>query len=113
MALDPAVSPELRAEGVARELVSRVQRLRKEAGLVVSDRIRLAVRGPAEVEGAARTHRGYIAGEVLATSLVVGDEAGADAGSTTGPDDALASALTRTVDLDGAAVHVSLSKDPL
>ena len=43
VALDATVTPELRAEGVARELVSRVQRLRKEAGLQVSDRIRLRV----------------------------------------------------------------------
>jgi isoleucyl-tRNA synthetase len=100
VALDPTVTPELKAEGVARELVSRVQRLRKEAGLQVSDRIRLRVAGPAEVEAAAEAHAGYIAGEVLATAFRVG-----------GPDDALSSALTRTVDLDGAAVHVSLSKD--
>ena len=40
-ALDPTVTPELRAEGLAREMVSRVQRLRKEAGLAVSDRIGL------------------------------------------------------------------------
>jgi len=112
-ALDPTVTPELRQEGIARELVSRVQRLRKEAGLVVSDRIRLAVRGPADVEGAVRAHRGYIAGEVLAASLLVGDEAAeTSAGAPEqGPDDALASALARTVDLDGSAVHVSLSKD--
>jgi isoleucyl-tRNA synthetase len=121
VALDPAVTPALRGEGIARELVSRVQRLRKEAGLVVSDRIRLAVRGPAAVEEAARAHRGYIAGEVLAAALHVGDEGapgnGAAAGAVPataprpGADDALASAFTRTVDLDGSAVHVSLSKD--
>ncbi len=117
-ALDPTVTPELRSEGVARELVSRVQRLRKEAGLVVSDRIRLAVRGPAEVEAAARAHRGYIAGEVLAAAFHVGAEGGNGAGgdavrdpAASGPDDALASPLTRTVDLDGSAVHVILSKD--
>jgi isoleucyl-tRNA synthetase len=106
VALDPALTPELRAEGTARELVSRVQRLRKDAGLVVSDRIRLDVRGPAEVEAAVRAHRGYIAGEVLATELRVGDEAG-----PAGAEGALPSAVTRTVDLDGSAVHVSLSKD--
>jgi isoleucyl-tRNA synthetase len=99
VALDAAVTPELRGEGLARELVSRVQRLRKEAGLLVSDRIRLALASTAEVEGAARAHAGYIAGEVLATRFVVG------------PEDALPSAFARTVDLDGAAVHVSLSKD--
>jgi isoleucyl-tRNA synthetase len=98
-----------------------VQRLRKEAGLVVSDRIRLAVHGPAAIEAAARAHRGYIAGEVLATAFMVGDEAGppgsagrpqvSPAPAAPGAEDALASAITRTVDLDGSAVHVSLSKD--
>ena len=113
VALDPTVTPALRAEGIARELVSRVQRLRKEAGLLVSDRIRLAIAGPAEVEAAARAHAGYIAGEVLATAFVVGDseDTGAPGADGAGPDDALASALARTVDLDGAAVRVSLSKD--
>jgi isoleucyl-tRNA synthetase len=121
VALDPTISEELRGEGFARELVSRVQRLRKEAGLVVSDRIRLAVHGPAAIEAAARAHRGYIAGEVLATAFMVGDEAGppgsagrpqvSPAPAAPGAEDALASAITRTVDLDGSAVHVSLSKD--
>jgi isoleucyl-tRNA synthetase len=117
VALDATVTPELRTEGLARELVSRVQRLRKEAGLVVSDRIRLAVHGSAEVESAVRAHRGYIAGEVLATALLVGAEAGATPaaapteGAAAGADDALASGFTRTVELDGSAVHVNLSKD--
>jgi isoleucyl-tRNA synthetase len=44
VALDPTVTPELRAEGLAREMISRVQRLRKEARLEVSDRIVLAWR---------------------------------------------------------------------
>ena len=38
-AIDPTVTPELRREGQAREVISRVQRMRKEAGLAVSDRI--------------------------------------------------------------------------
>src|SRR6202020_1028647 len=38
-AIDTTVTPELRAEGIAREIVSRVQRLRKDTGLAVSDRI--------------------------------------------------------------------------
>ena len=104
VALDPAVTPALKAEGTARELVSRIQRLRKEAGLRVSDRIALWLAGPAEVEAAAEAHGGYIAGEVLAASLRVG---AADDGDGAGPIDALSSAFTRTVDLDGAAVRVS------
>ncbi|HET7564038.1 MAG TPA: class I tRNA ligase family protein, partial [Gemmatimonadaceae bacterium] len=44
-AIDPTITPELRAEGLARELVSRVQRMRKEAAFAISDRIRLQVTG--------------------------------------------------------------------
>ena len=72
-AIDPAVTPELRAEGLAREIVSRVQRMRKESGLAVSDRISLWIAGPPEIEEAARIHEEWIAGEVLAKGLHVGD----------------------------------------
>jgi isoleucyl-tRNA synthetase len=46
-AIDPTVTAELRQEGLARELVSRVQRLRKESGFAVSDRIALSIWGDA------------------------------------------------------------------
>jgi len=72
-AIDPVVSPELRAEGLAREIVSRIQRMRKESGLAVSDRIVLWIAGPSEIEEAVRTHADWIAGEVLARELEVGD----------------------------------------
>ncbi len=72
-AVDPAVSAELRLEGLARELVSRVQRLRKESGFAVSDRIALAVWGDPELEAAARAFSAWISEEVLARELVVGE----------------------------------------
>ncbi|MES2125531.1 MAG: isoleucine--tRNA ligase [Gemmatimonadota bacterium] len=72
VALDPTVTAELAQEGLARELVSRVQRLRKEAGFDVAGRIALAISGDAAVEAAARGHEGYIAGETLAREFVVG-----------------------------------------
>ncbi|HEX6250543.1 MAG TPA: class I tRNA ligase family protein, partial [Gemmatimonadaceae bacterium] len=72
-AVDPAVSGELREEGLARELVSRVQRLRKESGFAVSDRIALGVWGDPEVESAARAFGAWISEEVLARELVVGE----------------------------------------
>ncbi|HVF40898.1 MAG TPA: isoleucine--tRNA ligase [Gemmatimonadaceae bacterium] len=74
-AIDPEVTPELRMEGLARELVSRVQRMRKEAGLAVSDRIVLAIAGSEELENAARAHSGRIAEEVLARDVTIGDNA--------------------------------------
>ena len=73
-ALDTTVTPELRAEGLAREIVSRVQRLRKESGLAVSDRISLSVAGGIDVRAVVDEFRQWIAGEVLAREIVVVDE---------------------------------------
>ncbi|MGD8322383.1 MAG: isoleucine--tRNA ligase, partial [Gemmatimonadota bacterium] len=79
VALDPALDDELRAEGLARELVNRIQRLRKDAGLEITDRIELFIGGQDGVEAAARTHRDFIAGETLATALTLGDVPAEDA----------------------------------
>ena len=69
VALDTAVTPELEAEGTARDLVRSVQQARRDAGLAVSDRIALTVRGPEAVLAAARTHERLLAGETLAVSV--------------------------------------------
>lgn len=73
LALDATVTPELRAEGIARELVNRVQRLRKKAGLEVADRIDLGVAGGTELRAAVLAHRDWIGGEVLAERVELGD----------------------------------------
>ncbi|CAN5227285.1 isoleucine--tRNA ligase [soil metagenome] len=70
--LDTAVTPELAAEGLARDLVRGIQQARRDAGLDVSDRISLAVGGSEAVQAAARTHEALICAETLATSYVVG-----------------------------------------
>jgi isoleucyl-tRNA synthetase len=69
--LDTAVTPDLEAEGVARDLVRAVQQARREAGLDVSDRISLTISAGAAAADAARTHAGMIRRETLATSLDV------------------------------------------
>jgi isoleucyl-tRNA synthetase len=69
VALDLEVSPELRLEGLARDLVRAVQDLRKAAGLAVDDRIELAVKADGQVAHAVEAHRDYLLGETLATSL--------------------------------------------
>ncbi|MEO8194174.1 MAG: isoleucine--tRNA ligase [Gemmatimonadales bacterium] len=74
-AIDPAVTLELRMEGLAREVVSRIQRMRKESGLAVSDRITVAITGTEELEAAVRLHQQRIAEEVLARGITVGDDA--------------------------------------
>jgi isoleucyl-tRNA synthetase len=67
--LDTTLTPELEAEGAARDLVRTVQQARKDAGLDVSDRIALTVAGPADVVAAARAHERLVAAETLATSV--------------------------------------------
>jgi isoleucyl-tRNA synthetase len=69
--LDTAVTSELEAEGVARDLVRAIQQARRDAGLDVSDRIVVDVTGTAAVADAARTHAGLIQRETLATTLAV------------------------------------------
>jgi len=72
-ALDPAVSDELRREGLARELVNRVQQLRKDAGYEYVTRIEISVVGDPVLEQAASEFEQYIAGETLARRVVVGE----------------------------------------
>ncbi|MXX57321.1 MAG: isoleucine--tRNA ligase [Gemmatimonadetes bacterium] len=69
--LDPAISDELRLEGLARELVNRIQRLRRDSGLAVSDRIRLGIGGSDAVRAAALAHGEVIARETLALAVDV------------------------------------------
>jgi isoleucyl-tRNA synthetase len=67
VALDTRISDELLLEGVARELISRVQRLRRDAGLDVSDRITVTWSSEdPEVRAAISAHGSLIASEVLA-----------------------------------------------
>ncbi|WP_436702353.1 isoleucine--tRNA ligase [Nocardioides sp. BYT-33-1] len=77
--LDTVVTPELAEEGLARDLVRAVQQLRRESGFQVVDRIELTIAGPAAVVAAARAHEALIAGETLATSYTVTEEAPAGA----------------------------------
>ena len=71
VALDPVLDDELRSEGVARELINRIQRLRKDAGLEITDRIELGIAGPESIRAAAGTHRDFIGGETLALEVAL------------------------------------------
>ena len=68
--LDTRVDDALRREGLARELVRTVQEARKQAGLEVSDRIRLRVVGSAAVAAALDEHREYVMEETLSRELL-------------------------------------------
>jgi isoleucyl-tRNA synthetase len=72
VALELALTPELEREGLARELVRAVQDARKNAGLDVSDRILLGIDGDEAVRKVASGWSAFIAGETLATQLLVG-----------------------------------------
>ena len=71
IALDLRVTPELAAEGVARDVVRVVQQARRDAGLAVSDRIRLTIGADGAVAEAVRAHAGFVAAETLAVDLAV------------------------------------------
>jgi isoleucyl-tRNA synthetase len=96
-ALDPRVDEELRREGLAREVVNRVQRIRKEAGYSYTDRIALWIDGDAPVLDAVRTHATFIRGETLARCLEVAARAPA-------PD------LEQRVDMDGHGAVVGVQR---
>ncbi len=70
--LDTTVTPELTAEGLARDVIRVVQLARREAGLDVTDRITLTLQASEQVTAAAQTHQDFIARETLATSVVFG-----------------------------------------
>jgi isoleucyl-tRNA synthetase len=97
VALDPALDDGLRAEGLAREMVNRVQRLRKEAGLEYTSRIALYLDGDAAVLDALRPHAGTIGEETLARQLDFGARAPK-------PD------LEQRVQLDDATLMVGLTR---
>ncbi|MQC18329.1 MAG: isoleucine--tRNA ligase, partial [Chloroflexi bacterium] len=71
--VDTRIDDALHLEGVARELVRRIQDLRREADLDVSDRIFVAWKGDPIVAQALSVHGAYVAGEVLAREIVEGD----------------------------------------
>lgn len=91
--LDTGVTAELAAEGLARDVVRQVQQARRNADLVVTDRINLQLGGDEAVLEAVRVHRDYVAGQVLATELSLG-EVPADAVDT---------------EVEGLALRISLS----
>jgi len=69
LVLDTHVSAELKLEGLAREVVNRIQARRKELNLDYADRINVQYSAPDELAVAVEAHREYITGETLATSF--------------------------------------------
>jgi isoleucyl-tRNA synthetase len=69
VSLDTAVTPELEAEGLARDLVRAIQQVRRDLDLDVSDRIKLTIDAPENVLAAARAHEKLIRSETLALDV--------------------------------------------
>jgi isoleucyl-tRNA synthetase len=97
VALDPELNDDLVQEGLAREVVNRVQRLRKEAGYEYTTRIELSVSGAEDVVAATRAFQGYVEGETLARRMVF--DAALDE-----PD------LQRDVDIEGRRTTIALRR---
>jgi isoleucyl-tRNA synthetase len=72
VALDVTISEDLKQEGIARELINRVQNLRKDSGLEVTDKIVLSVQCSDEIQQAIERNQDYVCNEVLATGISFG-----------------------------------------
>ena len=94
IALDIELTEALVEEGVARELINRIQNLRKSSGLEITDRIEVSIENREEVAGAVSHCNEYIASQVLATSLTLAD------GLTDGTE----------VEMDGYKLHIVIKK---
>tara|TARA_B110000902_G_scaffold92188_1_gene109404 strand:+ start:450 stop:3821 length:3372 start_codon:yes stop_codon:yes gene_type:complete len=69
VALDITLTEELKGEGVARELVNRIQNMRKDSGFEVTDRIEIKIKNTPAISSAVEANKNYICAEVLADSL--------------------------------------------
>jgi isoleucyl-tRNA synthetase len=101
VALELEIDESLREEGRARELVHAVQNARKSAGLLVEDRIALALSGDPALIAAAEAHRAYVAGETLAVELEL---------ATGAPDAAETMDYTEQAEIDGLPLSISLRR---
>ncbi len=98
VALDSTLTDSLRERGLAREVVNRVQRLRKQADFHVADRIRVAYKADAALAAAIEAHKGLIARETLAVDYARGASPAGEA--------------VEAFEIDGAAITLALQRVP-
>lgn len=94
VALDVQITRELELEGLARELVNKIQQLRKDTGLEVSDRIEIVLTAGADIVETINTFNGYICGETLADNLQITEY----------------QTINEIIDINGHAVGIRISK---
>ena len=93
IALDIELTDELIEEGIARELINRIQNLRKSSGLEITDRIEIELEDREEIHNAVLHCNDYIASQVLATSLTLG-----------------ANVAGESVEMDGYNINIAIKK---
>ncbi len=93
VALDLEITDDLKDEGVAREIVKRIQAYRKESGFEITDRIAVTIQARPEIDRALSGYRDYIAGQVLADSIEAKPDVDGD-----------------VLDFDGFSVKVNIQK---
>ena len=71
VALDVTVTDELKREGIARELVNRIQNIRKSSGFDITDKINIRISSNEETDAAVEEYKTYIAKQVLANSIEI------------------------------------------
>lgn len=76
VALEVELTEELRNEGMARELINRIQNMRKDSGLEITDRINVTIAPSARVESAVNSFADYMKTQVLADSIVLAENDG-------------------------------------
>ena len=92
VALEVELNDELRNEGMARELINRIQNLRKDCGLEITDRVNVSISPDDRVKAAVDSFSDYIKGQVLADSITIVENGGHE------------------VDLDGFNVRIDVTK---
>ena len=78
VALEVELTDELRNEGMARELINRIQNLRKDGGLEITDRIKVTISPAESIAKAVEGYADYIKTQVLADEIVLADNDGAE-----------------------------------
>ena len=94
VALDVDINPELKTEGIAREIVSKLQGLRKESNFEVTDKINVLLTPNSYITSAINTYKTYICSEILAEKLEISDFTG----------------LSAEIEVDEHLIKVQLSK---
>ena len=73
VALEVTITEELRREGIARELVNRIQNIRKSSGFEITDKIKITLSKNPQTDDAVNEYKDYICNQVLGTSLTLTD----------------------------------------